>query len=570
MDQLALQPDPDVYGSLLASSGSETTYTSALFRLKADSDSYQSSQWSLSWSKKFETTYEASTLVTSLEQHPNGHVSVAGFTWASDSSGNGQAPLRDGFVAIIEPKSGETLASFRLSSVFNSSSLLFGQCSWNNQNSSDTFVVGVSDANASNGSNDDSSYAAFLMKLSKETLDLVWSTEIRGQREAETPTQVFGLGCAVTDDNEFVYMAGTVKNGATLTVDGNSKATTSFGKDDIFVAQFRAADGSLIFLRQLGTAQDDNLARGESVLTDASGNAILLVNTKGSFFRKKNRISEGITTDVVVCSIDRETGRDTTSGVEEAMERRKGTPQDEAQVETDEVVFPSSKPSLVVSSPTDSPNSNNLTIGLFPPKTLPQNELGEETDEPSDPSLFIAIALLLCIIATSMSMICCIKYKRVEEDSMSKLLHNAEDNGCNGIKAIYIDGSLRKESANINEIGYLSDDERTFASGTTIRPLSRYRNAMYRDTLLRLDPSFGGSEIQQNPVSGQDEYLDEFVNDGGGESCSAYESQNVSQFDVNVIYRERMKTLSDLGSVSTDIHKERERFAEELINRLLE
>jgi hypothetical protein len=58
----------------------------------------------------------------------------------------------------------------------------------------------------------------------------------------------------------------------------------------------------------MGTPYDDSLATGGGIVVDSSGNPIVLANTQGSFMREKNELGQGITNDVVVFSIDGESG----------------------------------------------------------------------------------------------------------------------------------------------------------------------------------------------------------------------------------------------------------------------
>lgn len=100
-------------------------------------------------------------------------------------------------------------------------------------------------------------------------------------------------------------MAGTTSAGATLNVGKDlSNTMTNTGGKDVFVAQYSTSDGQLQFTRQIGSAEDDWLSYGRTIVTDNQGNAILTGNTRGSLFREKLlNVS-----DLFVMSIQRETG----------------------------------------------------------------------------------------------------------------------------------------------------------------------------------------------------------------------------------------------------------------------
>jgi len=116
------------------------------------------------------------------------------------------------------------------------------------------------------------------------------------------------MACAVTSDGEKVYMAGTVKDGAVLLPDPSDAAkveATSYGGDDIFVAQYQTTDGTLNYAKQLGTRQDDSLGQGTSLATNANGDAIVVGNTNGSLMRVK---ATPFTTNMFVLSLARKMG----------------------------------------------------------------------------------------------------------------------------------------------------------------------------------------------------------------------------------------------------------------------
>ena len=128
-------------------------------------------------------------------------------------------------------------------------------------------------------------YQAFLQKIHVATFDVLWTKQLPAAKfsslDAVRPGSVQGMACAVTPDGRQVYLGGMVRDGAALTLDGGvTNATASGGGDDLFLAQFATEDGSLNYVRQMGSPWDDALASGVSLVSDKYGNAILLANTR--------------------------------------------------------------------------------------------------------------------------------------------------------------------------------------------------------------------------------------------------------------------------------------------------
>ena len=155
-------------------------------------------------------------------------------------------------------------------------------------------------------------YQAFIQKINAATLSVQWTKQLGATKflNGTNTTQygsIHGISCAVTPDGFHVYLGGTVLSGATITPDGGSTtATKSYGRDDIFVAQYMTSDGKLNYVKQIGTPQDDTLANGVSLVADKYGNAIVLGNSRGSLFGLDTFAN--LTNKVILLSIDRGTG----------------------------------------------------------------------------------------------------------------------------------------------------------------------------------------------------------------------------------------------------------------------
>lgn len=120
---------------------------------------------------------------------------------------------------------------------------------------------------------------AFLTKIDISGLSIKWTRQLGGSIGKD----IIAEGCAVAPGNDVVYMAGTVFDGDKIRFGTN--VTSSAGGDDVFVANYIAEDGKTRFVKQIGSSKDDWLAKGNGIVTDDIGNALLLGNTKGSVMR---------------------------------------------------------------------------------------------------------------------------------------------------------------------------------------------------------------------------------------------------------------------------------------------
>jgi len=147
---------------------------------------------------------------------------------------------------------------------------------------------------------------AFLAKLRLSNLEQIWARQLG----SETGENVAGCGCEVTSDGDIVYMAGNVKNGGTIRLLSNqiADAPQSAGGDDVFVASY-AEGGRVNFVRQFGTSENDSFAKGNGIVSDEQGNAIVLGHTRGSLARVRNDKDEPKPHDIFIVSIEREEGR---------------------------------------------------------------------------------------------------------------------------------------------------------------------------------------------------------------------------------------------------------------------
>uniref|UniRef100_A0A7S2H8Y4 Uncharacterized protein n=1 Tax=Helicotheca tamesis TaxID=374047 RepID=A0A7S2H8Y4_9STRA len=230
----------------------------------------------------------------------------------------------DGFVSKMDPSSGQFMPgtfSFRIKSQSNKAEVVSSLCMKENSPGVKEFYVvgyttGALDGVDSSGA-EGFGKQAFIMKMNLDSLESpIWTQQLGPNNQSG---DTFGIGCAVTPDGNDVYLSGIVTNGSGI--QGTDKfSTTSEGGDDVFVAKYDAAYGKIQFLQQIGTSENESLARGGGITVDTEGNAILMGTTKGSLMRyrgkqnRERRTADAFfghtynTADVFVMSVSRESG----------------------------------------------------------------------------------------------------------------------------------------------------------------------------------------------------------------------------------------------------------------------
>ena len=566
------QPDPDVTGAFLPPrfekgcsvtlSGLEQTQVNENIEDPSSSNSSSQSQYysnlQRTWTKELRTREGDSVFLTQMLKHPRGDLLLAGYTagTGSDYGSVTKDGSIDSFVTSLSPSTGKTLKSMRLQSASNSTDLILGMCA-RELNSSAFYIVGMTNEHTVVGQESNSSapnsstptsFKAFVLKLDLDTFALLWTTEIKGIPALTGGNgDVMALSCAVTRDNAVVYVGGTVKNGASLSLDGQSASTNSSGGDDIFVAKMRVDNGTVAFIRQIGTEHDDRMAYGNSLVTDNQGNALVLGNTKGSLFRRKSTATEGNITDFVVFSVDRftggfsgvyanatntefnETDRSNVTGRSNVTFRSNVTDHSNVTEPTEsheETNTPAmSNSTATPASPTiyrhstdpptlrrpSHPPTRNVTSGLTEKGNMTDtattnvtqnstdaNVTTSEPDQPigspptNDSILIASIATLVGIICFSCVSLGFIKYKRRRDKKVTQSVWDAEEESQN--TGVYTspkgrkNGHGRRSGAKGHEGGSL--DSRSYVSGDTIRSIPPLRDPQDADTRLRLDPSF--------------------------------------------------------------------------------
>ena len=270
------------------------------------------------WRQSYATIDGESVHVTDIAKISNDILIVVGST-----VGNGAAfagPFTgddmDGFVTKVRTDSGKIYRDWenpqdnpsttRIQSVNGGDDWVLGICR-NPRDQEHFYLVGATRGqlgSAVDGSTENPSTQAYLMKMELNSLEPVWITQLGADSKTNDTTVVHGGSCAVTSDGETVYFGGVIKADAALPLAGVEK---SFGGDDIFVAKLDTKDGVVDWIRQMGTEENDEFAR-QGLSTDAAGNAIVLGNTVGSMYRKRGDKEDSMISDVFLMTISRYNG----------------------------------------------------------------------------------------------------------------------------------------------------------------------------------------------------------------------------------------------------------------------
>lgn len=406
--------------------------------------------------------------------------------------------LQKPFLSVIDSLTGETAKDIGIPSGLLSRDQVFGLCRHEGNDTSDFYAVGVTNGDLYTLSTSrpavsprTSSSQAFLLKINQENSEISWTYQLGALAVGgEETSHIHGLGCSVTPDGSRVYMAGTVKSGSAISVDG-IESESVLGGDDMFIAQIRSDDGILVFARQLGTEQHDRLAAGRGIACDEQGNAILLGNTLGSFFRDKQVIGEGFANDVVVFSVDRETGH-----VGKA----------------------------VTADETPLPDNINTTLGdeIIPDVDTTneqQPEAPRSSEQQDDRQVAYIVSLVLLGNIALLSALC-LRYSRrhyggrLAKDVQKSVVQAGEDTstGSHTGSDEPHDPLLFSSTSSGSSILRVSDD----SSGTTLRKLpSLGQFDENRDTLLQLE-----LDPLSNPIKEEDKDDDDDDSDDGDEEDS--------------------------------------------------
>lgn len=146
----------------------------------------------------------------------------------------------------------------------------------------------------------------FVQKINLNTLEKVWGKTWSanfGFGVAAKQSVTAGYGCKVISDGS-IYVAGVVEDGAHVSRD----VQLNHDFDDI-VAMRLTSDGDVKWVKQFGSADgDEALARSGPVAVDSEENMVIVGDTKGSLYRKREDESDN-TSDMFVVTLSKRHGK---------------------------------------------------------------------------------------------------------------------------------------------------------------------------------------------------------------------------------------------------------------------
>jgi hypothetical protein len=124
--------------------------------------------------------------------------------------------------------------------------------------------------------------------------------------KSKIPTNAYAMDCYVNVDEEVVYVVGSVTKDAAMT-QGDIEMINQ-GGDDIWVAKIDETTGNVFWLTQLGSPDNEYLARHGSIAVNNEGNVLIYGDTNGSLYRPRAGNEEAAATDMFIMTINGKTG----------------------------------------------------------------------------------------------------------------------------------------------------------------------------------------------------------------------------------------------------------------------
>jgi hypothetical protein len=133
---------------------------------------------------------------------------------------------------------------------------------------------------------------AYIVKLLLRDLSIMWKQHVPSVHPSGgTVGDVLGEGCAVSPDGTKVFLSGTIDGNTALDTRIMSNADAIIrpvgGTSDVFVISYDVDFGNAQWAKQLGTANEDKLARGGGIQCDNEGNVIIMGSSRGGLQRHR-------------------------------------------------------------------------------------------------------------------------------------------------------------------------------------------------------------------------------------------------------------------------------------------
>jgi len=159
--------------------------------------------------------------------------------------------------------------------------------------------------------NRDESLMPFLRQVSITDLKPIWTTQWasmpkNNNNKNAMPTNAFAMDCFVDNKIGAIYVVGSVLGDAKMT-QGDVEMLNQ-GGDDIWVAKVDEETGNVFWLTQLGSMDDEKLARHGSIAVNKEGNVLIYGDTNGSLYRPRASDEDPAVTDMFLMTIDGNTG----------------------------------------------------------------------------------------------------------------------------------------------------------------------------------------------------------------------------------------------------------------------
>lgn len=190
-------------------------------------------------------------------------------------------------------------------------------------NNAEKLNTNLSSSGVTTGSTDDGNHidrlSAWISKVDARERTVLWTTQFYATTSSNGISSLEGgkaeaVGCHVIDEDPTqMYLAGYVYDGGIIDSSQNIA-----GSDDVWIAKLSTDDGSIHWMRQIGSSSRDRIASTHGVTSDKNGHCIVYGETNGDL--SKTRLydddddddrgnDDSTTTEIFVLMVDKDYGR---------------------------------------------------------------------------------------------------------------------------------------------------------------------------------------------------------------------------------------------------------------------